>query len=204
MTFQFFKSHTLDQVLINHDRKEQFLHIPVNASSWGKTIFKMANFQSGMLHQDYRTIIFFRDPIDRWLSGVATWLTSVLPQHTNMYNIKDNQAVLDILFSTVRQDEHTERQAFFVQNVNWNNTICFYIDSNFNQAICKYFQSQYNIDISNVPPEHQTTLEGGKLIPKTYFKSVLESNYRYFGSVKSYFKIDYDMIKNIKFENPSI
>ena len=199
--FPFFEEHALDSVLVNHHRQLQYLHIPVNASSWGKTIFSAAKFSRGKVDHNFKTIIFFRDPIDRWLSGLATWLTYRLPQHTPLQHIRDNQALLDVLFDTVRQDDHTERQCFFIQNIDLENTVCFYLDSSFQHAVSDYFDNILGFDISNFPAEHQTTLEGGKLIPKQYFRSVLESNTNYMKRVKEFFDIDYRLLQRTRFEN---
>jgi hypothetical protein len=202
MNFQFFEEHDLNSSLIHHQHQEQYLHIPVNASTWGKQIFNAAKFRnSNKLLPNYTTVIFFRDPIDRWLSGLSTWLTYRLPQHTGLKYVRDNQALLDTLFDTVRQDDHTERQTFFIQNVNLDKAKCFYMNDTFSISVNQYFLTKFNIDISSFPKENQTTLDGGKLIPKTYFRSVLESNTKYMHRVKEFFKIDYDFIKTANFEN---
>jgi hypothetical protein len=199
--FQFFEEHNLNSVLINHRCQHQYLYIPVNASTWGKNIFSKAKFYHGTLDPMYKTTIFFKDPIDRWLSGMATWLTYRLPQHTGLELVKDNQALLDVLFDTVCQDDHTERQVFFVQDVNWSNAVCFFIDDSFNLAVGEYFTTNFGVDIANAPPEHQTTLEGGKLIPKNYFRRVLESNPKYLKRVKEFFEPDYKFLKSLPFQN---
>jgi DNA phosphorothioation-dependent restriction protein DptG len=143
MNFQFFEEHSLDSVLLSHQHCQQYLHIPVNASSWGKKVFHTAGFVGRQqLKQDYKTIIFFRDPIDRWLSGLSTWLTYRLPQHTPLDQVRNNTALLDTLFDTVRQDDHTERQTFFTQNVDWSIAECFYIDSAFHGSVNQYFFKQ--------------------------------------------------------------
>jgi hypothetical protein len=202
MTFQFFEEHSLDSALINFQYRQQYLHIPVNASTWGKRVCETAGFHRDQwLKKDYKTIIFFRDPIDRWLSGLSTWLTYRLPQHTSLDQIRNNKALLDTLFDTVRQDDHTERQTFFTQNVDWSTAECFYIDSSFHGSVNQYFSNNFNIDISNVAPDHQTTLESGKLIPKKYFQSVLESNSTYMTRVKEFFEIDYNFLKTVNFNN---
>jgi hypothetical protein len=199
--FQFFEEHDLNSTLTNHQCQHQYLHIPVSASSWGKSIFSKANFHPGTLDPTFKTVIFFRDPIDRWLSGLATWLTYRLPQHTNIEQVKDNQALLDVLFDTVRQDDHTERQMFFVQNVDWSNAVCFFINDSFKQSVGQYFVSNFNVDITDAPPENQTTLEGGKLVPKNYFRNVLENNPKYLNRVKEFFEPDYKFLKCLPFQN---
>jgi hypothetical protein len=105
------------------------------------------------------------------------------------------------LFDTIRQDDHTERQTFFTQNVDWSTATCFYIDSSFHRSVNQYFLNNFDIDIANVAPQHQTTLEGGKLIPRKYFQSVLESNSTYMKRVKEFFEIDYNFLKTVNFNN---
>lgn len=199
--YHFFKEHHLNSVLSKIDIGQQYLHIPVNASSWGKTVFSSLGFIQDTLNCDFSTIIFFRDPIDRWLSGLATWLTCRLPQHTPITDIRGNTAVLDILFDTVRQDPHTETQSFFVQHVDWNRARCFYMDAAFNQYFQDYISTSFNKNISGFPRQHETTLEGGKLIPKTYFRQALESNPKYLSRVLEYFEPDRQLLKKLDFVN---
>ena len=199
--FQFFERHNLNSVWINYQHQCQYLHIPVNASCWGKTIFSKAKFRHGTYNSSFKTVIFFRDPIDRWLSGMATWLTCKLPQHAGLDQIRHNQALLDILFDTVRQDEHTERQTFFVQNIDWENTVCFFINDSFKASVNQYFINNFHVDIADTPPENQTTLEGGKLIPKNYFCRELEHNPKYLNRVKEFFEPDYKFLKSLPFYN---
>ena len=201
MNFQFFEEHDIDSAFVNNQQQEQFLNIPVCASTWGKRVFGKADFQIGTRVNEYKTILFFRDPIDRWLSGLSTWLTLRLPQHTGILDVRGNKALLDVLFDSVRQDDHTEKQCFFVQNVDWKNTVCFYINDSFESSVNQFFVKNYSIDISNVPRANQTTLEGGKLIPRNYFQTVLESNQTYQNRLKEFFEIDYKLIQSLNFEN---
>ena len=169
--FQFFEEHDLNSSLIHHQYQEQYLHIPVNASTWGKQIFTAAKFRTGnTLLPNYTTVIFFRDPIDRWLSGLSTWLTYRLPQHTGLKYVRDNQALLDTLFDTVRQDDHTERQTFFIQNVNLDKAKCFYMNDTFSISVNQYFLTKFNIDISSFPKENQT--QGQKSV-KIFFDEII-------------------------------
>ena len=201
--FDFFEEHKLNSNLTNVKFQHQYLHIPVCASCWGKTVFGATGFKTNnTLNQNYTTVIFLRDPIDRWLSGISTWLTYRLPQHTSLLSVRDNSALLDVLFDTVRQDDHTERQLFFLQNVDINRAKFFFINDTFNESVNKYFVQNFSTDISNYPKENQTSLEGGKLIPKQYFRSVLESNTRYLDRVLQFFENDYQFLQKVSFENP--
>jgi hypothetical protein len=61
--------------------------------------------------------------------------------------------------------------------------------------------SNFNVDITDAPPENQTTLEGGKLVPKNYFRNVLENNPKYLNRVKEFFEPDYKFLKCLPFQN---
>jgi len=204
MSFNFFEKHKLHSNLFSNIYNHAYLNIPVNASSWGKTIFSSAGFKIDnqcSIPPDYTVVVFLRDPIERWLSGLSTWLTSKVPQYTNMMNVRNNTTLLDVLFDTIKQDEHTERQMFFLQNLNMDQIKFFLIGDEFRSSVNNYFLSNFNQDISKYPKENATTLEGGKLIPREYFATVLESNTKYLNRVKEFFQCDYNFIKKTQFEN---
>ena len=109
MNFEIHNSHHLHENLVCTEIKHSYLHIPVNSSCWGKTTFRNFGFKKdvrNLIDPDYKIVVFLRDPIDRWLSGLSTWLTARLPQHTPLYHVRDNQALLDVLFNVVHLDEH--------------------------------------------------------------------------------------------------
>lgn len=201
LNFKFFEGHQFESVIINQATQEQYLNIPKNASTWAKTIFPMAGFdRQAQLSNSLKTIIIFRDPIDRWLSGFSTWLSRRLP-HISIDQIKNNQALLDVLFDTLRHDEHTERQIFYVQNVNWGRSACFFMDDSFTESMNQYFVNNYKVNISAVEPKNQSNSQTENLIPKQYFQQVLESNPKYLHRVKEYFEIDYKLLRSLRFKN---
>jgi hypothetical protein len=204
MSFDFFEDHKLHSNLFSDTHNHAYLHIPVNASCWGKTIFSSAGFRPDnqfSIPPDCTVVVFLRDPIERWLSGLSTWLTYRLPQHTDMTKVRNNTTLLDVLFDTIKQDDHTERQMFFLQNLNTDQIKFFLIGSEFQSSVNKYFLLNFNQDISKYPKENATTFESGKLKPREYFQTVLESNTKYLNRVKEFFECDYNFIKKIQFEN---
>jgi hypothetical protein len=196
--------HRLHENYVNHDLKHHYLHLPVNSSSWGKATFSIAGFDCNLhdvINNNYTTIVFLRDPIDRWLSGLATWLTASLPQYTPLNEIRNNHAVLDILFNIIRTDEHTEKQQYFLQGLNQNNMKFFMVNESLSESVVNYCASVLKKPVPLLNRINETTLPGGKLIPKNYFKLILESNPKYLNRVKEFFKNDYHFIKNTQFEN---
>ena len=203
-SFQFFPEHALHSAMVSPEYKCSYLHIPVNASSWGKQIFWQAGFRPNRppeLDAAHRIIVWLRDPVERWLSGLATWLTYRLPQHTGLELVRDNQALLDLIFDTVRLDDHTERQMFFVQQLNWEQCDFWYINSDFRLAFSDYFYARFGQTVHAQAPQNVSGLENGKIIPRQYFRSVLLNNKTYLTRVCEFFQQDCDMIREIKFAN---
>ena len=197
-------SHQLHENYVNHDLKHHYLHLPVNSSNWGKATFASAGFDRNahnIINDDYTVIVFLRDPIDRWLSGLATWLTGALPHHTALTEIRTNSAVLDVLFTIVRTDEHTEKQQYFLQGLNHNNIKFFMVNDSLSDSVVNYCATVLKKSVPVLDRINETTLPGGKLIPKNYFRSVLESDLKYLNRVKNFFIDDYHFIKTIHFEN---
>ena len=196
--------HHLGECWNDQDKSITFVHIPKNASSFVKGVLIGSGgfwHHSETLINSGENLIVLRDPIDRWLSGLATWLTHRLPQHTPLTSVRDNSTLLDVLFDTVRQDDHTEQQLFFLQNVDVDRAKFFLINDTFNESVSQYFIQNFSTDISNYPKENQTTLQGGKLVPKQYFQSVLESTPQYLDRVLQFFQRDYQFLQKISFEN---
>jgi hypothetical protein len=197
-------SHHLHENYINNDLRHHYLNLPVNSSNWGKATFIAAGFNKNLhnsIDSNYTTIVFLRDPIDRWLSGLSTWLTARLDQYTSLDGVRNNQVALDILFTVIRTDEHTEKQQYFLQKLDQGNMKFFMVNDSLSKSVVNYCATVLNKPVPTILPMNATTLSGGKLIPKNYFKSVLESNPAYLKRVKDFFEDDYHLIKNTHFQN---
>ena len=197
-------THFLHENLTCRSVKHCYLHIPVNSSTWGKNTCQNFGFVTGRenkINDDYTIMVFLRDPIDRWLSGLTQWLVARLPQHTNLLQIRDNQAWLDTLFYLVHVDEHTQKQQWFLQGLDTSKMKFFMVNETLSQTVTDYLNQLFGTCWPIMSPKNESTLEGGKLIPKQYFRQVLESNPTYLNHVKQAFRSDYDFIKSLHFEN---
>ncbi len=203
-SFHFFPEHRLHSAMVSPNHALSYLHIPVNASSWGKQVFARAGFRPNRapeIPDSHRIIVWLRDPVERWLSGLATWLTYRLPQHTGLDFVRNNLALLDTIFDTVRLDDHTERQAFFIHALDWDRCDFWYINSDFRSEFCAYFAQRFGIDITDHEPQNASSLSNGKSIPRQYFRSVLLNNPAYLARVCEFFESDRDLIKQVQFAN---
>lgn len=200
---QTYPGHRLHENLACYNIKHSYLHIPVNSSSWGKKTFSAYDFTQTInsIPQDHTIVVFLRDPIDRWLSGLATWLTARLPEHTSLDQVRGNQAWLDAVFQIVHVDEHTTGQLYFLQGLDQDKMKFFMVNPYLSQSVCDYLNDLTGKDMKPMAYENQTTLAGGKLIPKQYFQQVLESDPKYLERVKYCFRSEYKFMKTLTYQN---
>jgi hypothetical protein len=122
-----------------------YIPIPKNSSSYiGQLLLKnnwnIGNFLTTDL-TNKQLIILLRDPIDRWISGMAEYLCSSLLKNgrTSDDIIKNwNGIVQDLVFDQVIFDDHTEKQVYFIQGIPIENCVFFNSAKQPEQAVKKY------------------------------------------------------------------
>lgn len=198
MTYALTSSTKLINLTIEHCWQQ----IPVNASTWATATLLASDFtRTSTIDNNYTTIVFLRDPIDRWLSGVAQCICGKYPQYTSLEGIRDHSLLLDLIFTYIQLDVHTGLQTDFLKELNLSQTKFFMVNDSLSASVGEYFKQTANLILPDLPRENAGTLNSGKLIPKQYFKSVLESNPIYLRNVKRFFYSDYRFIQTQQFEN---
>ena len=131
-----------------------YIPIPKNSSSYiGQLLLKnnwsIGNFLTTDL-TNKQLIILLRDPVDRWISGMAEYLCSSLLKNgrTSDDVIKNwNNIVQDLVFDRVIFDDHTEKQVYFIQSIPVENCVFFNSTKQPEQAVKQYLTT-YNIDLN--------------------------------------------------------
>ena len=131
-----------------------YIPIPKNSSSYiGQLLLKnnwnIGNFLTTDL-TNKQLIILLRDPIDRWISGIAEYLCSSLLKNgrTSDDIIKNwNGIVQDLVFDQVIFDEHTEKQVYFIQGIPIKNCVFFNSAKQPEQAVKQYLTT-YDVDLN--------------------------------------------------------
>jgi len=114
------KNHNIGECLVYREKKLMYINIPKNASSWTKDYLtnhygwkEYANFTNYPVLNNFRKIVILRDPIDRWLSGITTYLMrEVLKNYPYM---KITEDVIKVLTTKIAFDEHTWTQTSFLK-----------------------------------------------------------------------------------------
>lgn len=106
------------------DKKHFYLGIPKNASTYLSNTLLANAWEYHTLGNDSdkitHAVVALKDPVDRWISGVGTYITSWVlgPGYGSDHFVKDyNQLVERFLFETLILDDHTTPQVTFIKQL---------------------------------------------------------------------------------------
>jgi len=185
--------HSLNECWWHEPLRIAYVNIPKNASSYTKGCLMGSDhtWVSCHLPDDVREfLVVLRDPIDRWVSGMA------------QYQLNSNRPNLSLeeIFETVTFDDHTELQTFFLQNVDFKHTTFLYVDSTFEAQLGSWMLGKGFIteNILNNYEFANRASEDHRVFMKNGLKEVLENNAQYVQKLRNHFAADYDLIATIK------
>ena len=188
--------------------------IPKNASVWGNKIFgEYLNFQKNEYvsekNLNKKFIVFLRDPLDRWLSGITQFLWQVqyddkIDYFTQVSNFKLDPLHLALIFNNVEFDNHSMSQVSFLNEFlpaidSHHKLIYFYVnDVNFSKQVAHFLFNNYRISIPTTKI-HLTTENVWKTKIRNQIKLELHNNKKYLKFVLKCLQKDYELISKCKF-----
>jgi len=179
--------HTLGECWNDQNKSITFVHIPKNASSFVKgCLISSDRFtHSDSLVTADHYLITLRDPIERWISGIAQFMDVELNQ----------QFTLRELVELVTVDDHTELQTYFLQDVDIDRCTFLKVNQNLRTNIKLWAKEQgYVIDIDNI-----STLNEGNRLPKDRFAAMVDGNSQIKLKLAKHYEQDYALINRVKF-----
>jgi hypothetical protein len=131
------RGHSPGGGMISPDRKYFYLNIPKNASTFTTNLLKANGWEYWNLsNREFRhVVIVLRNPIDRWISGFATYASSWLlgTGYGSDHFVQDyNSLVERLIFDNIVFDDHTEPQSTFVKEIPENFNKIFLMPNNGN------------------------------------------------------------------------
>jgi hypothetical protein len=126
-----------------------YLNIPKNASTYITNILLANRWEHHNLNERSSTqkcIVVLRDPIDRWISGFATYASSWLlgPGYGSDHFLEDyNTLVERLIFDNIVFDDHTTPQSKFVEQLP-NSTVTYF---KLNKNIIQHISQDLNINL---------------------------------------------------------
>lgn len=181
--------HRRGECWVDTSARTTYVHIPKNASSYIKGCLLSTNQwqHSDSLVQNEKYLVALRDPVDRWLSGIAQYQVN-----SNQFNLSINE-----IFDTITFDDHTEQQIYFLEGVNLLACDFIWVDDGLTARLNKWFTEKYSITIDHLPKYN--TSEGVKLEIKQRLINAIDQDPELLLKLKEHFAIDYQLIERVKF-----
>jgi hypothetical protein len=195
--------HVFGQCHANLDYDFIYVNIPKNASSWTKQQLEAVDFTQKNYHTDYignrPAVVVLRDPVDRWVSGIAEYFTRYYHRNSPA---DLNSFTIDIIFKHITFDPHTEKQLYFVQNL--DNIVYFWFGDSYRQSFGKFLTEQ---GIPNTAAESDRSWWSGHNPDKRaewtkFFQQQIENNSKYLDQIQQHFRQDYELIESANFYDP--
>ena len=116
------RGHLIGGGMISPDKKYFYLNIPKNASTFTTNLLKANDWSHwNLANQGFENVIIvLRNPIDRWVSGIATYLCSYIlgENYGSDHFVKDyNEATERLIFDNIVFDDHTTPQTKFIEEI---------------------------------------------------------------------------------------
>jgi hypothetical protein len=137
------RGHTLGEGLISSDKKTFYLNVPKNSSSTIKSGLTEIGWEFASVYDypDADIIVVWRDPIERWASGIFEYLlmynvnaidSICEPFNYDLWPLIGEKLGMSIIFDRMTFDDHTDRQCVFLHNINLDRCTWIKINDGFN------------------------------------------------------------------------
>ena len=188
-----------------HDIEYCFVPIFKNAHNYGKQFFSSLGFAPTENFSDKKFIIFFREPVNRWVSGICQWFNyaSTLEQTSLPLDYKIDNVMMNMLFSTVEVDRHTQKQLDFLTGLSLQKCVFFNLDDpNFETDLKNFVRDKLGITqkLPQLKPSNVLENDVFKLEIQKQLLNALQSNVRK-SIIENYYNED-SFLYNYMFKNP--
>lgn len=183
-----------------------YLNIPKNASTYLSNILLSNGWQHHILgdskHLVKQCVVVLRDPVERWISGFATYASSWLLGfgYGSDHFVEDyNDLTERIIFDNLVFDDHTTPQSKFVDQLpTLMHTTYFELNRNTIKNISGYLNSNLNISSvdANVSEDHYDQQQITKFI-----RNRLTNRPDLIERINEQYASDFNLIDSVQFYN---
>jgi hypothetical protein len=194
------KGHEFGTCMSQPDNDLMYVNIPKNASSWTKPNLDSLGWEFYNYHTDdikhKHSIVVLRDPVDRWLSGICEYF-ALYHEDADLDSV--GKIFWDLVVDRVVFDDHTEKQVYFIQELDLDNATFFICDQTYRIFFQEFLRNRgIRNAFSTYEYKHTTAESSIRKKFKSYFQPLLE-NKKYHEHIKRYYAFDYDLISSVKF-----
>jgi len=182
------------------DRLYAYINIPKNASSFTKIIWDGArplDFLTGKLPTDTEYVIVLRDPLRRWLSGVAE---AIHTEHELIENINFNE-----MFDQIVLDDHTAPQVDFLAGLDYNKVVWFKMEDDLQNTLLDYVKDKFILpkhnfqSLSDRGYFNRTQDDQKKRAIVENLKVLMKIEPELRTRIEDFFKDDYELYNNVQY-----
>jgi hypothetical protein len=179
-----------------------FVPILKNAHSWATVLLETnLQFKLGINHTEIfpfeKFIVILRNPVERWISGAAQYLSAYDPDVCKELVSNDN--FIEFLCDIGKiGDEHTNRQLDVLGHINIKQCIFFKCDSTLESTMHHFIKTISKQD-SVIPSEHYNTIKEGTESKQIVYQALTEKlqNQEYLDRVKKYVLPDIKLLNYV-------
>jgi hypothetical protein len=206
--------------------------IPKNASSWTSQLLTHNGWIEGQISETGKEvaeelIVILRDPVERWIAGIAQYLSSDI-LHTHWYDRSKysesykgkyingkpnyegtimsgqdfvnnyNELTERLLFEQIAFDDHTQRQSWFVNHFHRKTTTWFYLDHEFEKQFLENYR-ELEFKLPDIPDRNQGNANNDVKIITEFLTNRIQKNPYLKHNIERYYQDDYDMIEKANF-----
>lgn len=183
-----------------------YLNIPKNASTYLTNIFKANNWIHWNILNNAEsvktTVAFIRDPVDRWISGFATYAALRLcgSGYGSDHFVEDfNDLSKRIIFDQIIFDDHTDLQVKYIQQILDHNPVFLRCNKELIQQINSFLRYDLNTNIVVSDNRSESNYDTDQI--SRVMKKHLEDYPDLKAKVVECYKEDYKFINSIEFYN---
>ena len=192
--------------MLSPDREIFYLNIPKNASTYLTNILKSNEWLHWNILENFAgiktTIVFIRDPVDRWISGFSTYAAL----HLFGYGYGSDHFIADyndlskrIIFDQVIFDDHTDHQVKYVKQILDYNPVFFRYNENLIPQINSFLG--HDLNTSSIVDANKSESNYDTEQVSKFIKKQITNNPDLKAQVVQAYKEDYEFINSIEFYN---
>jgi hypothetical protein len=191
------RGHYYGECMSHASSDLMYVHIPKNASSWTKPNLLDQGWEFFNYHKDNlrkHAIVALRDPVDRWISGIAEYLYL----YHKDFDV-DNTEVIELIFDRIVFDDHTEKQVKFIHGLNTDDCTFLRCDDQYAVNFSALLATEYGANnYANYQRQHVSADSPDRKRFKEIFTALI-SDSKYHQKVQDYFEEDYKLMNSVEF-----
>jgi hypothetical protein len=192
--------------MMSPDQDIFYLNIPKNASTYLTNILKNNSWTHWNILSNSETvkttIAFVRDPVDRWISGFATYAALHLfgPGYGSDHFLEDFNGLTEkIIFDQIIFDDHTDFQVNYIQQIANYTPVYFRYNNKIIEQINSFLGYDLNTTVSVDKNSSDANYDTKQV--SNFMRDLLTVNPDLQSRLVLAYRKDYEFINSIEFYN---